>query len=357
VASSEFVGISPSSRMPTSSSSSDQLGQAVKTLVDIKRWAGTHNTTFRRPLGRSMATGKLAAPPQIPNFNHSMIASVTSVPSPGSHATNSPGQSYLISSGHRSYQSSLTSPLSSSPLGPTPQNALSPTPHHFRPNNIVLERMGLPVSPLQPRLPGSNYLGGRQSPPGTREVAGLQEFENCALFLTKIPPEATLHELFSVITTGAVFCLHINPPNGIHTTKAAKLAFMTPEAAEAFLKQTQSERGIVLHGKRIQGRYNRNGYVRNENIWQSRVLELIGPTSLMTLEYWTAHFSKFSEFELDAYRLLPTTVDGLSIMEFRFARIDGQAQTCLQCIKTDPSLQGIIQVRYGTDPCGSPAPP
>jgi hypothetical protein len=75
----------------------------------------------------------------------------------------------------------------------------------------------------------------------------------------------------------------------------------------------------------------------------------------MTLEYWTSYFANFSEFELDAYRLIPTNVQGFTILEFRFARIDGQAQTCLQCIRTDPSLAGVIVARYGTDPCASSA--
>jgi hypothetical protein len=162
-----------------------------------------------------------------------------------------------------------------------------------------------------------------------------------------------LHEIFSVIKTGAVFCLHINPPTDIHRTKAAKLAFMTPEAAAAFLGQINSAYGVILRGQRIRGRYNRNGYIRNEYNWQSRVLLLEGPTPMMTLEYWTSRFAVFSEFELECYSLSPSSVNGRSKMEFRFARIDGQAQTCLQCIRLDPTLAGIMHVRYGPDPCGS----
>lgn len=139
----------------------------------------------------------------------------------------------------------------------------------------------------------------------------------------------------------------------MHLTKAAKLAFMNPEAAIAFLREIQSPRGVILGGSRIQGRYNRNGYARNPNVMQSRVLELLGPNPLMILANWTSHFAKFSEFELEAYRSYPSSHHGLTIMEFRFARIDGQAQTCLQCIRSDPNLTGVVQVRYAADPCGA----
>lgn len=348
-----LTNISPMNNTLSSSSLSSQLVRVWKTFGEVEKWASTHNALFLQSLDKSMSAHKHAAGPQTPGFNRTMIASVLQTPSPNSIMATSPGPSSLISSGLRSHRTSLTSPFSSSPLGRIPQTALSPTPHPFRPNNMVLERMGLPTTSLSQVSPGRSYLGNRHSSSGAQEAQNLLDFENCALFLTKIPADVTLQELFRVITTGAVFCLHINPPNGIHTTKAAKLAFMAPEAAKAFLVEIQSPRGVVLHGKRIQGRYNRNGYVRNENTWQSRVLELIGPTAMMTLEYWTSHFSMFSEFELEAYHLLPTNVDDVSVLQFRFARVDGQAQTCLQCIRTDPSLQGVVQVRYGQDPCGS----
>lgn len=350
--STEAVHAPPARRAASSSSSSGQLVHTM-TPKEVEGWAQTHNWVFLQSLSVSMAAHNLAADPQTPAIHRPMIASTLRTPSPDSPMAASPGPPYFISTGHRSTQTSLTTPDPSPASGQNPQSALTPTPHPFRPNNMVLERIGLPLIPPPQGLTGSNYLGRRHTPLNAREVEGLLDFENCALFLTKIPVKVTLLELFSVITTGAVFCLHINPASGIHTTMAAKLAFMTPEAAAAFLRQIQSPRGVILHGQRVQGRYNRNGYVRNENIWQSRVLEVVGPTHMMTLEYWTSHFSKFSEFELEAYRLAPTNVGGVSFMQFRFARIDGQAQTCLQCIRTDPSLFGIVQARYGADPCGS----
>ena len=344
-----------SSLASDASSSSSSVHQLERTMTpeEVEGWARNHNEMYLQCLNNSVSARNNATTPRTPASRHSMNTTSLHTSSSDSPPTASYGSSYFNLSGWHSHRSSHLSPTPVPASVPTPQSALSHVSHPFRPNNMVLERLGVPVTPSSRGLPGSNYLGRRHSPSGAREVEGLLDWENCALFLTKILVEVTLHEIFSVITTGAVFCLHINPPSGIHTTKAAKLAFMNPEGAAAFLDQIRSPEGVVLHGNRIQGRYNRNGYARNENIWQSRVLELIGPTPMMTLAYWTSHFAMFSEFELETYRLLPTNVDGVRIMEFRFARIDGQAQTCLQCIRTDPSLKGVVQVRYGNDPCGS----
>ena len=276
-------------------------------------------------------------------------------PSPGHRIIPVSDPSYFTIS--ESNQGSFTPPSSkpSSIFSQHPASLAKVNP--FRPNDMVLyqllKQMGLTTQPPSQGLPGSNYRGQRQSPAMTREVQNLHPHQNCALFLTKIPVEVTLHEIFSVITTGAVFCLHINPPCGVHTTKAAKLAFMKPESAKAFLDKIQSYEGVKLRGKRIQGCYNRNGYARNENFWQSRVLELVGPKQLMVLDYWTSYLSTYSVFELESYQLMPTNIEDVSILQLRFARIDGQAQTCLQCIKHDSILDKHVQVRYGIDPCRS----
>jgi hypothetical protein len=344
--------LSTASSPATSSSFSPQSEQRM-TPKELEVWATTHNAVFLQSLRTSLAAHQQLAAPQTPASRPPMNAGILQPMTPNTPMTALADGSSLMLSGHRSLQSSTTSLFPSPASVPTPQSVLPFISHPFRPNNMVLERLGVLGPSPSHELSDGNYLGKRHSPSNPREITGLPDWENCCLFLTKIPVEVTLQEIFSAIKTGAVFCLHINPPGGMHTTKAAKLAFMNPEAAKAFLRLIQSPQGLIFHGARIQGRYNRNGYPRNVNIWQSRVLEILGPTSLMTLANWTSHFAKFSEFDLEAYRSISTSQSGLTIMEFRFARVDGQAQTCLQCIRSDPSLIGLVQVKYGTDPCGS----
>jgi len=321
-----------------SSSELSGLAERAMTQQEIQNWASTHNGLFLESLGASVSALNLTTTAQTLGFEY-----------PGT--TSSPSTSYIDYSGRYANGNSLTAPIPAPAFVQRPQYALAPIPHQFRPNNMVLKKRGHIDAQSAQRPTSGNYLGSRSSSSKAREVQGLPDHENCALFLTNIPVEATLQELFSTIKTGAVFCLHVNPPNSVHKTNAAKLAFMIPQAAAAFLAQINSINGIVLHGHRIQGRFNRNGYARNENPFQSRVLSLEGPTPMMTLEYWTSRFAEFSEFELECYRLYPSQNTGLRKMEFRFARIDGQAQTCLQAIVYDPTLTGVVHVKYGTDPC------
>jgi hypothetical protein len=325
---------SPSHSAPSSS----QLGgqpEPSMTPQEIQHWASNHNGLFLKSLRASVSALNFTVTARTPPLDNS--------------GASSPGTPYMDYSGQNRNGNPSIAPIPAPASIPIPQYALTPVPHHFKPNNMVLERYGQPHAQPAQSSAGGNYLGHRSSTSNAREVLGLPDHKNCALFLTHIPVETTLHEIFNVIKTGAIFCLHINPPNGIHQTKAAKLAFMIPETAATFLAQINSINGIVLHGQRIRGRFNRNGYSLNKNT-QSRVLLLEGPTPMMTLEYWTSHFAMWSEFELESYRLSPSR-HGLSQMEFRFARIDGQAQTCLQVIVEDPTLQGVVQVAYGVDPC------
>lgn len=328
---------SPTHSAPSSSELSG-LAERAMTQQEIQNWASTHNGLFLESLSASVSALNLTTTAQTLALEYSGTAS-------------SPGTSYMDYSGQYPNGNSFTALIPAPASAQRPQYALAPIPHQFRPNNMVLEKRGHLDAQSAQRHTSGNYLGSRSSSSNAREVLGLPDHENCALFLTHIPVEATLHELFSTIKTGAVFCLHINPPTSVHQTKAAKLAFMIPQAAAAFLAQINSINGVVLHGHRIRGRFNRNGYVRNEKTYQSRVLSLEGPTPMMILGYWTSRFAEFSEFELECYRLYPSRSAGLRKMEFRFARIDGQAQTCLQTIVHDPTLTGVVYVKYGIDPC------
>ncbi|KAE9363658.1 hypothetical protein N431DRAFT_448239 [Stipitochalara longipes BDJ] len=320
--------------------SSQPFSQLIPTMdeAEKKTWATEHNQVFLQSLNASMAAWNHANTPILP-LTPSYIVDSSSSDSAGTNFSEQPP-----------HENSPTESVPSSLSILVPTCALAYEPHTFRPCWKVLENQGVPVAEYSQRLGSGNYLGQRNSVSPHRVAANQ---ENCALFLTKIPVEAELHEIFNIIKTGAVYCLHINPPNGIHKTKAAKLAFMMPHAAAEFLAEIHSPKGVVLHGQRIQGQYNRNAYARNDKA-QSRVLKLVGPSQYMVLEFWTSHFSKFSAFELECYCLTPDyPTDGKTEIEFRFARIDGQAQTCLQCIRSDPTLAGIVEAKYAADPCGA----
>jgi len=225
--------------------------------------------------------------------------------------------------------------------GMTTQNHFPRQP--FRATRMVLERRGIiPPSTLNS---GTGYQGDTNSASFSAQIEGLPDDENCALFLSNIPLAVTQTDILARIHVGSVFALHINPPDEAHPFQAAKLVFMDPEAAAAFMKSN-----IWLRGRRLGVRYNRFGYRRNTEPY-SRCLMIEGPPHMMTLQFWDQYFFKYSLLNWDRVLYVECDKPGMEAMEFRFSRIDGQAQTCFQAINADRELKGVVTVRYVRDPC------
>ncbi|KAH8656236.1 hypothetical protein BGZ60DRAFT_385094 [Tricladium varicosporioides] len=199
----------------------------------------------------------------------------------------------------------------------------------------------LDSSPAPPLRTHSNYRGERNS----RLIRCLPDHANCALFITNIPVEVSIAEIFDIIDTGAVSSLHIQPATEVHSTNAAFLVFMTPKAAQTF-----KQRGAWIRGRELNIMYNREG-VTASYASQSRVLMVDVPAYLINISYWLSFFSSFCAFSIDRILLQPSNVSGSGIMEFRFARIEGQSRMCLKGIRESPTLQHIVNVSYGRDPC------
>ncbi|KAH6673664.1 hypothetical protein B0J14DRAFT_481681 [Halenospora varia] len=204
-------------------------------------------------------------------------------------------------------------------------------------------RQGLIAQPS----PGSNYRGDLNSQSFLSQKDNLSDVQNCSLFITNIPTWVTYTHMFAHINTGAVFALYLMPPILGHSQQAAKLVFMSSDAAARFKQSPPSIAGQHLHVV-----YNRHGYLTNYRRL-SRVLIIQGPCHIMNLEFWYKFFDSWSMFILEtAFHLWTNPTTGMTQMEFRFARIDGQAETCLQAIQNHPDLPGVT-VMYGHDPCAS----
>jgi hypothetical protein len=178
----------------------------------------------------------------------------------------------------------------------------------------------------------------------------LPDEENCALFLTNIHPSATVKDVLSVVRTGAVFILHINQPDDIHPTAAAKLVFMTPSAAARFYQQVKE--GVTILGVRIKAVYNKYPYREYKCRERSRVILVQGPEEVMTFDIWNKYFMECFKFELEFWDE-EEPQNKKKILKFAFARLDGQAESAYHAIKKEPKLQGVVDVRYGRDPCDS----
>jgi hypothetical protein len=213
----------------------------------------------------------------------------------------------------------------------------------FRRSRQALERSGAALSGYTEDSSG-NLTSSRTG------KAGVPDEENCALWLTNIQPSATIADILSVVRTGAVYALHINPAFGTHTTAAAKLVFMKPSAAARFYQQVNSREGVAIHGGRIRAVYNKFGFREYTHQERSRVIWVQGPAQFMTFEFWDKYFKTCVAFDLESWDERSVRSNE-KVLTFAFARLDGQAEAVYHAIKKEQAYQGVFDVRYGRDPC------
>jgi hypothetical protein len=125
---------------------------------------------------------------------------------------------------------------------------------------------------------------------------------------------------------------------------------MTPESAGRFIEQAKSETGCCFGGFRVFVNYNRDGYLGRTGT-ETRVLRIEGPRDTMNWGFWERYFQQACVFDMDRWRYIPCFNSNKMKMEFQFARVDGQAQTCRLKIMADEELSDQVSVEYGPDPC------
>jgi hypothetical protein len=207
----------------------------------------------------------------------------------------------------------------------------------FQPSRMVLEKQGLLIPPRQK---GFNYMGTQRSVSSGFHPQNLSDYENCALWITNLPPTLDLAGFLAEVRTGAVYAARLQDPElGRGRTKAAKLVFMKHHAAAAFLDRVRSNHGIILAGHRMRAIWNQNGYYENDTT-ATRVLVIRGPEYKMSIDFWHAYFEECVVFELESFHELPSDPD-FKTTEFRFARVDGQAESLYYAIGRDLDSLGL----------------
>ena len=227
-----------------------------------------------------------------------------------------------------------------------------PVPDNFTPSSQALETMGVIAYGQQAqRNPGHRYQGSMETRAFRSQVYGLPDRENCALYITWIPLEVTLTDLFEIIRTGDVECLYLQPPcPPKHVMQAAKLHFKEPEAAEAFHDLANSLEGIWMHGAQIKVVYNRDGVRRHPSSVETRVLNIEGPQEIMNIDFWNKYLTNIGHFQIDVV-FLPCNRPFRVAFQFRFARIEAQAKMVFVAIRNTREFDGVVHVEYGLDPC------
>ncbi|TGO32853.1 hypothetical protein BHYA_0283g00010 [Botrytis hyacinthi] len=197
----------------------------------------------------------------------------------------------------------------------------------------------------------SNYKATGQ---GTKAIRDLADNLNCSVFVSHLPEDVKYKEIFAVITTGSVVSVHVNEPIPGRPFSAAKITFKYPEGAARFMALVNSSVGILIRDHHIAAVYNGYGMVKHAQEHQSRVIHIHGPYKLMAEGFWRRYFGKVTRYQLDHVSYLPFDPNNkvTRSMEFRFARIEAQAQSILISIIHDPQFEGKVFCKYGPDPCG-----
>ncbi|KFY29956.1 hypothetical protein V493_02201 [Pseudogymnoascus sp. VKM F-4281 (FW-2241)] len=260
---------------------------------------------------------------------------------------------------------------------PTPQTALSPTRHipqglpqldlvtvePGKPLNViaVISRMRETqtggVQPFGPSRflnhpsgnstgnPNGNYLGTMSA--ASNQMTSLPDHMNTCIWVEGAPADLTYFEMLrSIRHCGKVYSVHINPPREKHFTAAAKIAFCTRLGAEHFFQQAHSALGIVIRGRRICVRWNRNKYRENFNRAESRVLRISGNPAFVNFQVLGEYFARLFYFNL-------IWVEELSPgdMIWEFSSILAQAHSAKQAIEREPAMMNIVRIQYQRDPC------
>ncbi|RKL45861.1 hypothetical protein BFJ72_g3408 [Fusarium proliferatum] len=199
-----------------------------------------------------------------------------------------------------------------------------------------------------------NYKGEHN----TRNASALSltPEQNCALWLTNLPPDVTHHELLGQIrNVGRIWCSVINEPDWErHETAAAKVVFFTPGPAQLLLSKSLTQ-GISVRGFPVRVTHNRDKYGEQGILGPaSRVLIITGKSTFVNPSSLTEFFEERFVFEVDEITELIVQGDaskgGRSVVEYRFGSFRCQAQMGKMALEKDRP-QGFEKVEFGEDPC------
>lgn len=174
---------------------------------------------------------------------------------------------------------------------------------------------------------------------------------NCALWLTNLPPDVSIHELLQVIRhVGRIWCSYINKPDHVnHQTAAAKVVFFTPDAAQRLLSISWTQ-GLVIRGYRIKAGHNRIKYESRQQVGRaSRVLIITGDSKFVNEATLTKYFEARFVFQIDEVLQLISNKTR-AVVEYRFGSYRCQAQMGKMSLEKDRPV-GFEKVEFGEDPC------
>ena len=185
-----------------------------------------------------------------------------------------------------------------------------------------------------------------------RSSLAMDDENNCTVRLTNISSKTTKHDIFRIINTGPVVCLHYNrsPPRSSGGT--CTVVFKRPESAANMISQSM-KMGLLLDVNRIKVAYHTIGCPAwepsSEQSWEGKIetrvlcIKSIAK-SVFTLDDWLDFFGQVCSLSLDF-----TTNSSNSIV-FCFSSIE-QANTCFKAAEQLRGYSKRFEIFYQEDPC------
>ncbi|KAF7875306.1 hypothetical protein EAF04_002478 [Stromatinia cepivora] len=184
---------------------------------------------------------------------------------------------------------------------------------------------------------------------------GLPNHLNCAVWIRGIPKEIPrpklFRELFKHVSVGPIVAAFINEGGNVFSHRAAKVIFKHPQHADRLCADAHFQ-GIYINGEYLRIELNKYGHREYPDRFHYRsraiIVQVLNYPS-MGLPYWMSFINRLGICDFESTRHLPDSTPEHMVMEFRFARIFGQASKFLYIIKNTASFRGIVTVRYVPD--------
>ncbi|KAF7543477.1 hypothetical protein G7Z17_g10713 [Cylindrodendrum hubeiense] len=226
----------------------------------------------------------------------------------------------------------------------------------FRPMAAVLESSRATSNSTSQEIvlaDGSAFSGNYRGERSIRNasVRDLKPEDNCALWLTNLPPDCTYHELLAPIRNfGRIWCAVINKPDYVkHMTAAAKVVFFSPGPAQALMAMSLTH-GVAIRHHMIKVAHNRVKYKEEPVVGdESRVLIITGSSKLVNEKTLTEFFTERFVFDVDEVTTL-INAGNRSVIEYKFGSYRCQAHMGKMSLEKDKP-EGLERVEYGRDPC------
>lgn len=197
------------------------------------------------------------------------------------------------------------------------------------------------------------YRGDVTNP--ANRPAQVPSHQNCNLWITHLPSDCTESDIEDAIRdTGTIWAMHLNPadPAGGLPGAAASLSF-TRRASARKLFDRAALGGLMVNGHRPRVSWNRNRVGPQPTTSdRSRVLIIAGPGQVVNEATLGEFLRRYCSYRTTGVRVLGREADGRTMMEWRFARVSGQAGIAASCLDALRSEHGIdVQYIWGDDPC------